>query len=380
MLSVELLTEPSSPTPLQLKADIRLDQGIVGVMGPSGCGKTTLLRVLAGLETRYQGQISLSGQLLWSSEQKVNCKPELRNIGLVFQDARLFSHLTVAGNLAFALKRACKALFTIDQVVQWFGLSERLNSAVSTLSGGERQRVAVARAVIHSPTLLLLDEPFVALDLPNRLILLNSLKQLYVDTRLPMIFVSHDINDIRQLCRQLILLDKGQINQQGETFHLLNQLETGLTLAQPVAATVLCRLTEAFEDPPLTHLQLGNQQLVAAQSMAESIGADFSFEQSAEFGCELGAELNCLVNATDISIGLSPIIDCSMANCLQVKVDNISWLDQQNVVVKLGLSEQLLYAQITGYSLQRLGLKVGMTVYALFKASAVKVLGVSLIK
>ena len=276
MLSVELSDGQLVPTTLNLRVDIVLDQGIVGIMGPSGCGKTTLLRVLAGLEKRYQGAITLADKLVWSTASKVDLLSEKRDIGLVFQDARLFAHLSVAGNLAFAFKRAREPLFTIEQVVQWFGLSELLNASVSTLSGGEKQRVAVARAVIHSPKLLLLDEPFVSLDLSNRMVLLNSLKQVYQETRLPMIFVSHDINDIRQLCRQLLLMDQGQILQQGETFHLLNQLETGLKLDQPIAATVSCQFGEKIPDLPLSYLLLESQQLIVNQ-LVEPSEPDTSF-------------------------------------------------------------------------------------------------------
>lgn len=358
MLSVELSCEAKSPTPLDLSVDIPLDEGIVGVMGPSGCGKTTLLRVIAGLETGYRGTISLSDKTLWSSTDKTNIKPEKRNIGLVFQDARLFSHLNVAGNLNFALKRARTPLFDITQVTEWFGLEKLLTSPVNTLSGGQKQRVAVARAVIHSPNLLLLDEPFVSLDMASRTALLKCLKNVYHATKLPMVFVSHDVNDIRQLCRQLVLMDNGKLHMQGETFHLLNQLRTGLALAHPIAATVHCRFFGKVTDMPLTQLNLGEQKLMVTQSVVNP-----SFEQ-----------LDCVIAATDVSISLEPVDNCSIANCLQTRVAKITELNAQNVVLELSLEGQILYAQITCYSVKRLALQPGMTVYALFKASAVSVI------
>lgn len=368
MLSVKLATLPQSPTALDLTVDIALDDGIVGVMGPSGCGKTTLLRVLAGLETRYKGSVKSGDNVLWSSEDQINIKPEKRNVGLVFQDARLFSHLTVEGNLQFALKRAKNPLFELPDVVQWFGLDKLLKASVSTLSGGQKQRVAVARAVIHSPDLLLLDEPFVSLDMPSRKALLKCLKNVYQQTRLPMIFVSHDINDIRQLCKQLLLMEQGKIDQQGETFHLLNQLETGLKLAQPIAATLHCQFVERMADLPLTLLNVGKELSAGKDKAEQKLLVTQTVEQPLE------QVVDCVIAATDVSISLEPVVDCSIANCLQAKVGKITELNAQNAVLELALEGQVLYAQITCYSLKRLALQSDMTVYALFKASAVCVI------
>jgi molybdate transport system ATP-binding protein len=212
----------------------------------------------------------------------------------------------------------------------------------------------VARAIIHSPDLLLLDEPIVSMDMASRSVLLTCLRDVYQQTRIPMIFVSHDINDIRQLCQQLLLIDHGKLLQQGETFHLLNQLQTGLKLAQPIAATLHCRSVEKVADAPLSMLLLQKQKLVVSQIV----------EQVA----------NCVIHATDVSISLAAVYDCSIANCLYTTVLSVTELDAQNVVVELALDDQLLYAQITGYSLQRLKLKPQMTVYALFKASAISII------
>jgi molybdate transport system ATP-binding protein len=352
MLSVNITSNNLSPTPLTLAVEIPLDNGIVGIMGPSGCGKTTLLRILAGLESRYNSQLKLLDKTL--CDESISIKPDQRNIGLVFQDARLFSHLTVEGNLKFALKRAKQPKFTLEQVATWFGLKDKLTMEVDTLSGGQKQRVAVARAIIHSPDLLLLDEPFVSLDMASRTVLLRCLEDVYQQTSIPIIFVSHDINDIRQLCQQLLLMDHGKIVQQGETFHLLNQLDTGLKLAYPIAATLRCAAVENVSAQPISLLLLTKQKLIVSQVVEQVSG--------------------CVINAADVSISLVPVPDCSIANCVQTTVTTIRELDPQNVVVELALDGQILYAQISGYSLQRLALQPGMTVYALFKASALRII------
>lgn len=357
MLSVEIKSQNDSPTKLEMSVEVPLDEGICGIMGPSGCGKTTLLRVLCGLETRYQGKVQLNDRVLFDTEQNVDIQPHLRDIGLVFQDARLFPHLTVQGNLAFARKRSTKGLFEIEQVSEWFGLNTLLDKSISMLSGGQKQRVAVARAILHCPQLLLLDEPFVSLDMAGRSTLLECLKTVYRQTRIPMLFVSHDIHDIRQLCERLLLMNDGEIAQQGETFHLLNQLQTGLKLACPIAATLHCQPCGRVEGLPLTQLKLSEQYLLSSEETDN--------EQ---------ALVQCVIKATDVSISLEHVSDCSIANCLATVLTEITVLDEHNVVLTLSLQEQVLYAQITRYSLKRLGLTPNMTLYALIKASAVSLL------
>lgn len=357
MLSVELSCIDDSPTPLAFSLSLETGQGIIGIMGPSGCGKTTLLRVLAGLESRYLGKVVLDDRVLWSTQDNINIRPHQRNIGLVFQDARLFPHLSVLGNLEFACKRRQRTLFSIEQVTDWFGLDRLLDKPTGALSGGQKQRVAVARAMLHCPQLLLLDEPFVSLDLASRHTLLKCLKTVYRQTQIPMVLVSHDVNDIRQLCDHLLLMDEGKLINQGETFTLLNQLQTGLALSGPIAATLRCQMQGKLDNLPLTRLQVGEQQLLASDDV------------------ELGVErVECLIKATDVSISLAHVSDCSIANCLTTTLSAITPLDEHNAVLTLQLSNQVLYAQITRYSIERLNLSAQMTVYALIKASAVSII------
>ena len=356
MLSVKLSSNQDSPTPLDIACDIDLSKGVVGIMGPSGCGKTTLLRVLAGLETRYQGQISLNDKPLWCTERNVKTPAEQRRIGLVFQDARLFPHLNVHDNLKFSLKRAVGRPLPMAEVIEAFGLNSLQSAMPATLSGGERQRVAVARAVLNNPEVLLLDEPFVALDQTNRNALLHSLSVIARKTNLPMLFVSHDINDIRQLCPQLILMNAGQLAGQGDTYSELNRLDTGLALGHPLAATLRVDCVSALDNTPLTQLTIdGKSVLTTVHGMEEQ-----------------PMPLECVVHACDVSISLAPLEDCSIANCLAVDIAQIQALDEDNVVLELTLGSQHLFAQITRHSRERLALDVGKSVYALFKASSVR--------
>lgn len=358
MLSVKVKVSKHSPTKLDFATNIPLDQGIVGIMGHSGCGKTTLLRVLTGLETRYQGSLSVNGNALWDSEQKVDVPTHQRGIGLVFQDARLFPHLTVLGNLQFAAKRAQEQRFDIPQVVQWFGLTDLLEAPATTLSGGQKQRLAVARAVLQSPKLLLLDEPFVALDMAARNELLVCLKKMHIQTKLPMLFVSHDIADIRQLCEYLLVMEQGKIVMNGETLHLLNQLSTGLNLAQPIAATFCCSGSQKMADLPLTQLHVGKQSLTTSQILS-------SWQSES---------IRCVIHASDVGICLHPISDCSIANCIAVTVTDVQSINEQHMMISLDCEGQPLYSQITCYSQQRLKLAPGQKAYALFKASAVSLI------
>jgi len=188
-------------------------RGITGLFGPSGCGKTTLLRCLAGL-TRMDGRLSLGGEVWQDAREFV--PPHRRHAAYVFQDADLFSHLSVRGNLEFGLRRAgTQAATGLDEVVALLSLEGLLARSTAKLSGGERQRVAIGRALLSQPRLLLLDEPLAGLDAAAKAEILPYLERLHDTLAIPVIHVSHDLAEIARLADQLIVMKAGRVVASG---------------------------------------------------------------------------------------------------------------------------------------------------------------------
>jgi molybdate transport system ATP-binding protein len=236
-------------------------RGVTGLFGPSGCGKTTLLRCLAGL-TRMGGTLRV-GDAVWQDE-RVFVPPHRRRAAYVFQDSDLFSHLNVRRNLEFGLRRAGAPIAVpFDEMVGLLGLEPLLDRSTAKLSGGERQRVAIGRAILSQPRLLLLDEPLAGLDAAAKAEILPYLERLHEAVAIPLIFVSHDLGEIAQLADYLVVMKAGSVVASGacgggaasgtatdEVRGLLasqtSDVTTGLALAAlmaglaPVGATTTC--------------------------------------------------------------------------------------------------------------------------------------------
>lgn len=197
------------------RLDVALDlslEGVLGLFGPSGSGKTTLLRILAGLEPACRGRVALDGVVWQDDAGRIFLPPHRRGIGFVFQDARLFPHLSVAANLRFALDRTPRALRRLgfDDVVTVLDLARLLPRRPEGLSGGETQRVAIGRALLTSPRLLLMDEPLASLDFARKAEILPYLDRLKDDVGLPTIYVTHSLDELAHLTEAAILLEDGR--------------------------------------------------------------------------------------------------------------------------------------------------------------------------
>ena len=228
---------------------LKIDQtfpsnGITALFGASGCGKSTLLRVIAGLERKADGTVT-SGETVWQGSNRFT-PPWQRGIGMVFQEPRLFPHLSVARNLAYAEKRSAgiKSQITRDKVVAALDLEPLLNRHVTALSGGEKQRVAIGRALMTKPSLMLMDEPLSALDMKRRaaiLPLIRSLPQLF---GLPVIYVTHAIDEVAQIADRIALMEAGTISAEGQLDvilenpaldHLTGRFEAGVVLEATIS-------------------------------------------------------------------------------------------------------------------------------------------------
>ena len=206
-----------------LHASFDAEDGITALFGPSGAGKTLTLRCISGLATPSAGRIVVSGRTLFDSSRAVNLPPRDRGVGYLFQQYALFPHLTVAQNVGFGLHYQPKALRSVrvNELLSLVGLEGLGGRRPAQLSGGQQQRVALARALAPEPSLLLLDEPFAAVDLRTRGRLRSELLRIQAATSTPMILVTHDLTEVRQISDSLVVLDDGRVLQAGPTKTLL---------------------------------------------------------------------------------------------------------------------------------------------------------------
>lgn len=372
MLSVNLAVNANSIAPLDVDFTLAFCKGVVGLTGPSGCGKTTLLRAIVGLENRFDGTITLNDRVLFDGQAGLNNKVECvnieaRGIGLVFQQPVLFTHLDVMGNLQFALKRAQQTGFSIEQVIAWCGLEALLKQQIEQLSGGQRQRVALARALIHHPKLLLLDEPFTGIDMHSRQVLIKALKKVSEYGSMSMLMVSHDLNDIRQLCAELMLMEKGKIVAMGDTLTLLNRYQTGQLLAQSVTATLNCMVAKTQS----LHENEGVEAPLNAVTLAFE---NHTIELCDTLTLEQNTPVMAVLCADEVSVSLSRHLDSSIVNCLPCELSQLQLMPCGHQLLHLSIGSQTIFAKVTPKSVQRLDLKQGIQIYAQFKATAVKLL------
>lgn len=333
--------------------------GITALFGPSGCGKTTLLRCIAGLERPHRGRFALNGQV-WQ-DARHSLPPHRRPIGYVFQEASLFPHLSVRGNLEYGGRRAGADRLRLAEIVDILGLAPLLARAPNRLSGGERQRVAIGRALMTAPQLLLMDEPLAALDRLSKGEILPYLERLRDELALPILYVSHDIAEVERLADHMVLLEAGSVRAAGAMGELL--ADPALPLARaPEAAAVLEGQVVGFEaEYGLTAFAVAGATLV----VPGRIGG-------------LGSTHRLRIIASDVGLCRAPAPQgMSILNCVPACVTAAAALGQYQTNVFLALGEDgagaRIMARITRKSWETLELRPGERVLALVK-------GVSLVE
>lgn len=342
--------------------DIAFEMPLVGVtalFGASGSGKTTILRAMAGLQ-RLTGHLHV-GDETWQDCRRGLFQPaHQRSVGYVFQEASLFPHLSVRRNLTYGADRARRsgthAALSFDQAVALTRVAPLLDRSPAALSGGERQRVAVARALLRQPRLLLMDEPLSALDRAGRADMLDCLEALHRDLALPVLYVSHDFAEVARLADHLVLIDAGRKQAEGPARDLFESLEFQAPDGR-FETSVLLTGTVAGHDPDLrlTHLKLGTQE--AALPLYDATE---------------GSELALRVRARDVAIATKRPEGISIRNILSGTVSDMKADDASpfvEVQVDIGLGH--VRAQITRDACHELALSVGTPVYALIKSMSV---------
>ena len=336
---------------LQVNAEIPL-QGVTAIYGPSGCGKTSLLYCLAGLlQCEADSEIRFGDQV-WQQDS-IHLPAYERRIGFVFQDGRLFPHLNVAGNLAYAEKRRRGAGPSRQEVCDWLQLQQLLEREVAELSQGQQQRVAIARALLSAPDILFLDEPLANLDLNSRAHILRHLERVSRELSIPIIYVSHDMEEVARLADWLMVMDGGRLIAQGPTLELCSQLELALAHEEQAAAIVHATLIRQDNEFGLSELQLEGQPLFVTSVEAPQ-----------------GASIRLRLPARDVSLCLDAPSNTSILNIFKARVTEIEDSDASRVLVRLQTGEQFLLARVTRKSIATLQLKIGDTVYAQVKSVA----------
>lgn len=339
--------------------DVDLDvpaEGVTVVYGPSGCGKTTLLRCLAGLEKAPAGFCKMGEEVWQDGPRAIFVPPYRRPIGTVFQEPRLFPHLTVRANLLYGFNRTPldKRRIQLDQIVDLMGLEHLLGRGLKGLSGGEQQRIAIGRALLTSPSLLLMDEPLANLDARRKLEILPFLARLRADLRLPIVYVSHSINEVLQLVNTLVLMENGAVAACGPINDVMSQPGVLGHFGQlPAGTAIETIVAEHDRQFGLTRLEHAGQSLfVPRQSIP------------------VGQGLRLYILAKDVSIVLDrQTARTSVLNILEARIAEI--LDDGpegfSAKIKLDIGGPLL-ATITKKSLAGLGLRPGQKVFAHIKA------------
>ncbi|MCA9422120.1 MAG: molybdenum ABC transporter ATP-binding protein [Nitrospira sp.] len=342
---------------LQVKASVPAD-GITVVFGPSGCGKTTLLRCFAGLIRSPTGFLAL-GEHVWQDESTGFFLPlSQRPVGYVFQEPRLFPHLSVRSNLLYGWNRTTKAerRISLDQVVAILGLESLLDRRPTHLSGGEQQRVAIGRALLTSPRLLLMDEPLSSLDAQRKREIVTFIQRLDREFRIPIIYVSHALNEVVQLARTLILLKKGSVAAIGPLAEVFSQVGSRRVIPDShIGAIIDTHVVEHDVQFGLTTLAFSGGQLSVPHQHSS-----------------IGESLRVQILARDVSLVASPpAFQTSVLNVLEATVLEIGPIepDQPFVDIKLDIGCPLL-ATITRKSLAILKLHPGQKIHAQIKAVA----------
>lgn len=338
-------------------------RGVTAIFGASGSGKTTLLRCMAGLEKVSSAKLVID-EIVWQ-DQECFVPVHKRQQGMVFQEASLFAHLTVKGNLDYALKRVSKkltqngsptsdAFIDYQKILELLGISHLLSQYPSSLSGGERQRVAIARALLRQPKILFMDEPLAALDFKRKQEIMPYLEKLSQACNIPIIYITHSLEEVARLADYLVVMDEGEIVTKGELQEVLSRVDIPIILDNDLGAVLKA---EVVEKDNKWHLM-----------RAHFDGGDLWLKDN---HLAIGDQLRLRILAKDVSLSLAPQ-DSSILNSLPAEViEIIDDVDEAMSLVRLKAGNTILISRLTRRSVDHLSLTSGLAVWAQIKSVAI---------
>ncbi len=331
--------------------------GIVALFGRSGAGKSSIVNMLAGLVKPDRGRIQIQDRVLFDSTADIDVPPQQRRLGYVFQEDRLFPHLSVRSNLLYGWKRAPKTerRINLEQVVTLLGIESLLERRPSKLSGGEKQRVALGRALLANPHLLLMDEPLAALDQARKEDVLPFIERLRDDFDLPIIYVSHSMEEIVRLADTIVLISEGQVEAVGPVDDVMGRLDLRpLTGRYEAGAVITAEISAHDADFGLTELRFGGGLLRIPLLEAP-----------------VGTLLRLRIRARDVSLALSPPVGVSIQNIFPARIIDVGSETGPQVDLRLDAGGAIVWARVTKRAQASLGLVPGREIFAMVKAIAV---------
>lgn len=349
-----------------LDADLVVEGSATGLFGPSGCGKSTLLRCIAGLQKPAVGRIELDGETLFDSDRRIFVPPHQRNMGLVFQDARLFPHWSVEQNLRAGecLKpRVANRPYGFDDIVEMLDIRHLIGRSTEQLSGGEKQRIAIGRTLLSNPRLLLMDEPVASLDVSLKMQILPFLAKVHRTLKIPTILVSHNLGEILQLTDHLLLMRDGSVVG-NDTLDKLAQHPKTLQELKGADLTNLLESQVQRHDAQrgVTLLSLpGNPEHHLEMELLENL--------------PIGRQINIGIAANQISLAPHRIEAISMRNQLPGRVRTITHTPDRSLC-GLDTAAGPLFVEITPGTEREMNLTEGASVWVLFKSRAIQPMGI----
>ncbi|MBB3139550.1 molybdenum ABC transporter ATP-binding protein [Halomonas organivorans] len=338
----------------RLEASLTLPaSGVTALFGPSGSGKTSLLRLIAGLDRPDSGSIRLGHETLTDTRRRRFVPPHRRRLGVVFQEARLFPHYRVRGNLAYGMRGTARA--RLDDIVELLGIGHLLERFPATLSGGEARRVAIGRALLSEPRLLLMDEPLTGLDGARKQELLDYIARLARDIDIPIVYVSHETDELIAIADHLVLLEQGRVLAHGPLDDLLTRFELTDQLGGFDAASLITATVDGHEP----HYALTRLRLPDGQPLTIPI-----------VDAAPGSRLRVRIPVREVALALDEPGATSYRNRLHATVEEIGppQPGRAAVELRLRLGEQVLRARLTRKSLDEMGLTTGTSVVALVRS------------